>query len=491
MLPNTWVRGQGPQLPLAQGQQNAAQGQTVTQNAVNSQPVTSGQTGPQQQTVPTPPQNTVPTQVKSKTQQLNEKTRERQGSVADSSLVGLQKLRNAFEGYKVGDEQSYLDVPAEDPIAEKAMDATLEVADKGSTISGIASDIAEMAGKELSKWSNGNGIVGAALSFIKYIKEAYSIMTSDATKREKAGALVKETANTAFEMAGDIMDVIEGFGGTVLKGLKVIPGLGMVIDAIEIGISVYRIMKADRARVRMNDSRRLFKEKYAGKSVSVGGKATAMVKKVGKYNVKRLWKKTDETVDESAMKARRSELLNKRKNDPTSFTEDEQAELTDILSYSTQDRLRRVNRNKELENVGSIVMRLGSIAAKISAMVGTFGASALAESVAGGIDLAIDTTGLAKDAGSMIRSMYNKRGDRDKGSQYTKYLLEVIGHLPSDYSKEAFKQKYAEASDMVDATGVNTKKVYQQAEVIEGLAEADKKKGRSKAFDMFIQLFGD
>lgn len=485
-----------PTTGLQQPKPQGAQGQTTggTHQATGPQttpPVQTQASSPPPALQTPPPQTTAPpVAVKSKMEVLNEKTRTRQGSMNETSLEGLQKLRNAFNGYKVGEEQSYLDVPAEDPIAKKAVEGTMEVADKGSTISGMANDIADMAGKQLEKWSNGNGIVGAAVSFIKYIKEAYSIITSDESRKEKAGALFKETASTAFDMAGDIMDVVEGFGGTVLKGLKVIPGLGMVVDAIEIGISVYRILKANRARIRMNDSRRLFKEKYQGKQVSVGGASTSMVKKIGKYNIKRLWKKTDETVDESAMKSRRTELLNKRKTEPQNFTEDEQNELTDILSYSTQDRLRRVNRNKELENVGTIVMKLGSIAAKISAMVGTFGGSAVAESVAGGIDFALDATGLVKDAGSMVQGLYNKRGGRDKGSQYTKYLLEVIGHLPAAYDQPAFKQKYAEASDMVDATGVNSNKLYKQAAVIETMAAADKKKGRSKAFEMFIDLFG-
>lgn len=430
---------------------------------------------------------------KTKMELLNEETRTRQGNISDKEAEGIRKLHGAFKGYKIGDEASYMDAKEEDSKLGKVAKGGLEVADKGSTISGIAQSSADFAGKELKKWSGGNGIVGAAITFIQYIKEAYEIMSSEDSGKEKAAKLAKETANTAMDMAGDIMDVIEDLGGTVLKGLKVIPGLSIVIDAIEIGISVYRILKANKARVRMNDSRRLFKEKYQNAEVATGanGEKSKMVTKVGKYNIRRLWKKTDDTVDEKAMKTRRDQLLEKRKNDPANFTEAEQAELTDILSYATQDRLRRTNRNKELENCGKIVLKLGAIAAKISAMVGTFGGSAAAESAANGIELALDSTGLAADAAGLVKDLYTGRGGRDKGNQYSKYLLEIIGSLPDAYDAPEKKMKYAEASDMIDATGVNKSRLIKRADAINTAAnDADKKKGRSTAFNMFIDLFG-
>lgn len=430
---------------------------------------------------------------KSKMELLNEETRTRQENISDKDAQGINKLHGAFKGYKIGDEATYMDAKEEDSKLSKVANGGLEVADKSSTVSGIAQSATDIAGTELKKWSGGNGIVGAAITFIQYIKEAYDIMSSEDSGKEKAAKLAKETANTALDMAGDIMDVIEDLGGTVLKGLKVIPGLSIVIDAIEIGISVYRILKANKARVRMNDSRRLFKEKYQNAEVATGpaGEKTKMVNKVGKYNIRRLWKKTDETVDEKAMKTRRDELLEKRKTDPANFTEAEQAELTDILSYATQDRLRRTNRNKELENCGKIVMRLGAIAAKISAMVGTFGGSAAAESAASGIELALDSTGLAADAAGLVKDLYTGRGGRDKGDQYTKYLLEIIGSLPDTYDAPEKKMKYAEASDMIDASGVNKNKLIKRADAINTAAnDSDKKKGRSTAFNMFIDLFG-
>lgn len=467
-MPLPWKRGTKPQAPLT----------------ASVPPTTGAQTPQAKAPPPTPPP-------KSKMEVLNEATRTRQENVPDKDLVGINKLHGAFKGYKVGDESSYMEAPEGDSRLGKAFNVANEVADKGSTVSGVAQKITKLAGEELEKWSGGNGIVGAAITFIQYLKEAYEIMTSDDSKKEKAGALAKETANTAFEMAGNIMDAIEGLGGTVLKGLKVIPGLGMVIDAIDIGISVYRIMKANRARVRMNDSRRLFKEKYMNAEVETGpgGEKSKMVQKVGRFNIRRLWKKTDDTVDANAMKKRRDQLLKKRQDDPSKFTEAEQAELTDILSYATQDRLRRVNRNKEMENVGTIILKLGSIAAKISAMIGTFGGSLAAESAASGIEVAMDATGLVADAGKLAKGLYNGRGGRDKGSQYTKYLLEIIGNLPDAYDKPEYKAKYAQAADMVAATSVNTSKLYKHADAINAVASADKKQGRSKAFSMFIDLF--
>lgn len=476
-MPLPWERGKKPQAPLTASVPPTTGAQTAQQQPPQQQP-------PQQPAPPPPP-------AKSKMELLNEATRTRQENVQDRELVGINKLHNAFNGYKVGDESSYMEAPEGDSRLGKAFNVTTEVADKGSTISGGAQKIAKLAGEELEKWGGGNGIVGAAIAFIQYLKEAYEIMSSDDSGKEKAGKLIKETANTAFDMAGGIMDAIEGLGGTVLKGLKVIPGLGMVIDAIEIGISVYRILKANKARVRMNDSRRLFKEKYMNAEVETGpgGEKTKMVQKVGRFNIRRLWKKTDDTVDENAMKKRRDQLLKKRQDDPSTFTEAEQAELMDILSYATQDRLRRVNRNKELENVGKIVYKLGAIAAKISAMVGTFGGSLAAESAASGIEVALDATGLVADAGKLAKDLYNGRGGRDKGSQYTKYLLEIIGHLPDTYDKPEKKVKYAQAADMIAATSVNTNKLYKHADAINAAAAADKKQGRSKAFSMFIDLF--
>lgn len=487
-------RGKKPPVPLAP---------SVPTTAAPPGPVAPGPATTPPATVPATPAPAAPAPPvpaapapapKSKMQLLNEETRSRQESVKDSEVIGVHKLHKAFDNYKVGDE-TYFDDGSESSKLGKTATVGTEVLDKGSTITGMAKSSAkfagEMAEKTLEKWSGGNGIVGAAVTFIKYIKEAYEIMTSDDSGKSKAAQLGKETAAAAMDMAGDIMDAIEGLGGTVLKGLKVIPGLGIVVDAIEIGISVYKIMKADRARVRMNDSRRLFKEKYLNAEVEMapGGEKRKMVNTVGKYNIRRLWKKTDETVDESAMKKRREELLAKRKLDPATFTEQEQAELSDILSYSTQDRLRRVNRNKELENVGSIVIKLGSIAAKIAAMVGTFGASAAAESAAAGIELGLDAAGLVGDATKLTKSLYAERGGRDKGSQYTKYLLEIIGNLPNTYDKPEFKSRYAQATDMITATGVNTSKLYKQADSIEAMAAGDKKAGRGKAYKMFIELF--
>ncbi len=489
-MTQSWQNGKKPQTPPTKvpiaSSRVIQQGQVGQQNGL----ATGQQQGQQQQAQP-PQQAQAPP--KSKMALLNEATRTRQEGVSDREVQGINKLHFAFKGYKVGDENSFMESKEPESKLGKAANIGTEVADKGSTISGLAQSAADFAGEQLDKWSGGNGIVGAAVTFIQYIKEAYEILSSEDSKKEKAAKLGKETADAALDMAGNIMDAIEDLGGTVLKGLKVIPGLGIVIDAIEIGISVYRILKANKARVRMNDSRRLFKEKYQNAEVATGvsGEKSKMVKKVGKYNLRRLWKKTDDTVDEKAMKTRRDELLRKREHDPQNFTEQEQAELTDILSYATQDRLRRTNRNKELENCGKIVMKLGSIAAKISAMVGTFGGSAIAESVSGGIEFALDSTGLVADAGAMVKDLYTGRGGRDKGDQYTKYLMEIVGGLPDTYDQPEKKVKYAQASDMIDATGVNKSKLVKSADAINAAAtDADKKKGRSKAFSMFVDLFG-
>ncbi len=467
-MPLPWTRGKKPQAPLT----------------ASVPPNTGVKAPPVKVQPPAPPP-------KSKMETLNEATRARHENVQEKELIGINKLHGAFKGYKLGDESSFMEAPEGDSRLGKAFNVANEVADKGKTVSGTAQKITKLAGEELEKWSGGNGIVGAAITFIQYLKEAYAIMTSEDSKKEKAGAMAKETANAAFEMAGNIMDAIEGLGGSVLKGLKVIPGLGMVIDAIEIGISAYRTMKADRARTRMNDSRRLFKEKYMNAEVETGssGEKSKMVQKVGRFNVRRLWKKTDDTVDSNAMKKRRDQLIKKRQDDPSKFTEAEQAELMDIMSYATQDRLRRVNRNKEMENVGTIVLKLGSIAAKISAMIGTFGGSLAAESAASGIEVAMDTTGLVAEAGKLAKGLYTRRGGRDKGSQYTKYMLEIIGGLPDAYDKPDFKIKYAQTADMVVATSVDTNKLYKQADEINKVAANDKKQGRSKAFSMFIDLF--
>lgn len=482
-MPSVHDRGKKPVVPLT-----TSVPPTTAPQTGNQQPQQQGQQQPQpppqQQQQPAPPP-------KSKMELLNEQTRAKQGQVGDKEIQSMSKLHQVFKGYKVGDERSYIETPDEDSTAEKVASTGLDLTDMGNTVNGSAQSIVEMAGEKLEKWSGGNGIVGAALSFIKYIKEAYDILSSDDSAKEKAGNLIKETAGTALDMAEGIMDAIEGLGGTILKGLKVIPGLSIVIDAVDIGIAVYRIVKAEHARVKMNDSRRLFKEKYLAKEVDTApGEKTKMVQTVGKYNIRRLWKKTDQTVDEKAMKARRDQLLEKRKNDPQNFSEAEQAELTDILSYATQDRLRRVNRNKEFSNVGKIVLKLGSIAGKIAAMVGTFGGSAVAESVAGGIELAVDSAGLVGDASGMLKGIYSGRGARDKGGQYTKYLLEIIGSLPDTYDKPEQKMKYAQASDMVAATGVNKSRLLKQADaVVASSTDADKKKGRTKAFNMFIKLF--
>lgn len=421
---------------------------------------------------------------KSKMESLNDETRKRRGNVSPDKLKGIKTMHDVFSGYKIGDESGFLtDSPHEDETADLIKDT----AETELKVSKTGSSVLEMAEQGLDQWAGGNGIAGAALTLISYIKEAYDIAKSDAEASEKAGELAKATANAAFEMAGSIIDAIEGFGGTVLKGFKVIPGLGMVIDAIEAAIAVYKIIKADRARVRMNDNRRLFKEKYMNRQIESEGdtKGKSMVKTVGRFNIRRLWKKTDITVDEETMKARRDELRAK-----DNLTDSEKEELQDITKFLIQDRLRRNNRNKEFKGAGTVVLKLTSIAGKIAALVGTFGGSLVAESVAGGIDLALDAADITSFIGGGVAELYQGRGGRDKGSQYTQYLMEVIGALPDSYDKPEEKSEYVEAKDMVDATGIDSSKLYKTAEGAKAAANAsDKKKGKANAYKMFIKLF--
>ncbi|MBF4692038.1 hypothetical protein [Fusibacter ferrireducens] len=421
---------------------------------------------------------------KSKMESLNEQTRARHSAISADSLKGIKNMHEVFNGYKIGDEATFL---ADDPKESEVLDHTQTVAETGVTASGVVASSLEMAENALDGWSNGNGIAGAALTFIGYIKNAYAIMKSDASGKEKAAELGKETANAAFDMAGNIVDVIEGFGGTVLKGFKVIPGLGMVIDAIEAAIAVYKVIKADRARVRMNDSRRLFKEKYMNRPIESEGETQgkSMIKKVGRFNIRRLWKKTDITVDEKTMKARRDELRGK-----ANLTDSEKEELKDITKFLIQDRLRRGNRNKEIKGAGTIVAKIAAITGKIASLVSTFGGSLVAESIAGGIDLALDSADVTSTIGDAAVGAYQGRGGRDKGSQYTQYLMEVIGGLPSTYDTPENKSEYSEAKDMVDATGVDSGKLNKVATQAKTAAsDSDKKKGKANAYKMFIKLF--
>ena len=421
---------------------------------------------------------------KSKMQSLNEQTRARHSTISADSLKGIKNMHDVFNGYKIGDEAAFL---ADEPKESEKLDTAQTVAETTTTASGVVASSLEMAEKALGGWSNGNGIAGAALTFIGYIKSAYEIMKSDASGKEKAAELGKETANAAFDMAGNIVDVIEGFGGTVLKGFKIIPGMGMVIDAIEAAIAVYKVIKADRARVRMNDSRRLFKEKYMNRPIESEGETQgkSMVKKVGRFNIRRLWKKTDITVDEKTMKARRDELRAK-----ANLTDSEKEELKDITKFLIQDRLRRGNRNKEIKGAGTIVAKIAAITGKIAALVASFGGSLVAESIAGGIDLALDSADVASTVGGAAMGAYQGRGGRDKGSQYTQYLMEVIGGLPNTYDTPEDKSEYSESKDMVDATGVDSSKLDKVATKAKTAAsDSDKKKGKATAYKMFINLF--
>ena len=185
------------------------------------------------------------------------------------------------------------------------------------------------------------------------------------------------------------------------------------------------------------------------------------------------------------MKARRDELRAKPE-----LTREEQEELKDITKFLIQDRLRRGNRNKEIKSAGTIVSKIAAITGKIAALIGTFGGSLVAESIAGGVDLALDSVDVASTVGSGIMGAYQGRGGRDKGSQYTQYLMEVIGSLPATYDAPEDKSAYAETKDMVDATGVDTGKLNKVAtQAKSATSDSDKKKGKANAYKMFIKLF--
>ena len=422
---------------------------------------------------------------KSRMEELNEQTKSEQLATNDDNLKGIKVMKGVFDGYKIGDEDDFLN-EAEPEEEESIVDEGLEKADNASTTTGFIADTYEKINDKVGSWSEGNGIVGAALTIIKNVKEAYGKWKEKSDNKDDDELEGSDSgAAKLLETAEAIFKIIDAAGVAVKGILKAIPVIGFIFDAIDIAKESIRIIKSDISRVKMNNSRRLFKEKYLNKEVPTedDGPEKKMIKKVKWYNVRRFWKKTDITFDEETLKARRDFLIAQRdKSDEKILPPDLEEELQDIMRFLVQDRLRRLRRNDELKGAGKIVMTLGKIAGKIASL----GASSAAEMTADTIGYASDAAGLTAMVSEYTIKKYQKRGGRNKGQQYTRYLLEIIGHLPADYENENGKMEYVQTLDMVTATGVDSEELY---DVSKKASSENQKKNKASAYNMFIDLF--
>lgn len=405
-------------------------------------------------------------------EKLNEETLKQQGAVDEKVFKGVKIMRDVFSGYKIGKENEFLEPPESDKT-EDAINAT----EKTVEVSEVSQENLEAADKKFDSWGDGNGIAGAALSLIKIMKDTKDLLDKK-DPEDGEEEFVNSIYGAKFETAGAIIDAYE----KVEPILRLIPGIDFVFDAIAACTSVYKIMKADKARVRMNNSRRLFKQKYLDKKVSMPkGKEKSMVRETQGLERLKFWKKTNITVDEETLKARRDQLLAAR--DKEGFTEEEAEELRDILKYLVQDKLRVKNRNDEMKSIGSFIKSIAAITGKIAALVTTGGASAVIGGIGTGVSVAMGINTAAE-------FVDKKRNGKKRGTQYTNYLLEVIASLPNQYQEPKDKSEYVQASEMVDASGVDGTKVYKTAQVAQkASSDADKNAGKAKAYQMFVDLF--
>jgi hypothetical protein len=409
----------------------------------------------------------------------NSQTREKLGDTqSDDKLKGLKSLRDAFEGFKSGDEADFL----------REGDQKTELGARDYYNLHGAQNTAKTTFKSLndglSEFASNHDIplIGAVKSVIRNIKGFIELL-----KNRKDDEKTKESKQEkSFIDSKRILQFFDNKKETIMSLASHIPYLGTIVEAVKIVKDIFKVVKAQSRRKNMNNAKRLFKEKYLGKNFYDADALDrlSVIKYVSYANPKRWFKSTSYSVNHNNLIKRRDKLLQERDqpNLTKEFKEAYNEELHDIMQYEIQESMSKKNKKIQFKGIAGIIAKVGKIIGQVSSA----GSSSVLEFFESG-SKAVGKALKIQNAMDSVTKVYNKKVQ--KGSRFTNYLFEIIGALPKSF--EGFEEKiaYAQVKQTMDASG-NAKKVYPMGEKINS-ATSDEEKNRMKSgtYKLFMKMF--